>query len=352
MAKAPAALKRSVRNDPHGDTMLVQISPQEGALLQHLGGAGVRNPRTGLLQFYAGGATAAGNNAAHEAVHNSYGGGSSSGNGGSHGGGMSQAQANAIMGMGGAAAAPSAPGPAPTFSRNLSGPTGPRPGTADRWGTTIEQNPDIQQQQTQYNSAANALQNRSFGDFLGDRALDLIPGFHQVTPDWTKPSTYAGGQYHDAWSPLSAVMGAGGAFLGPGGGLVGGELGTGLTTAIGLPDYKFGSGGGWNPSNANPIQSAMGQNPNPSGMPSSQQTAQNQGRQNSAADHLQQLAQLNTGIPGNPAAPVNSGTATAAATGLPGPNYSQMMARMQPITPNYGVQLPGYQYAGRTGATV
>ena len=40
----------------HGDTMIAHISPAEALMLQRAGGVGTRNPRTGLPQFYVGGA--------------------------------------------------------------------------------------------------------------------------------------------------------------------------------------------------------------------------------------------------------------------------------------------------------
>ena len=38
----------------YGDTMVAHINPEEAALLKARGGAGTRNPRTGLLEFYYG----------------------------------------------------------------------------------------------------------------------------------------------------------------------------------------------------------------------------------------------------------------------------------------------------------
>ena len=40
----------------HGDTMIAHISPAEALMLRQAGGVGTRNPRTGLPQFYVGGA--------------------------------------------------------------------------------------------------------------------------------------------------------------------------------------------------------------------------------------------------------------------------------------------------------
>lgn len=161
---------------------------------------------------------------------------------------------------------PASSGPAPTIERSQ-GATGPRPGTGDRWGTTVGQQPDIQAQQTAYNNAADAQQNRGFGGWLGDNALDMIPGFHQVTPQWNQPSTFANGTYHDAWSPVAAALGvAGMAAPAPGIGMAMGKAGIAATKAFGLPDYQFG-GGGWHPDQSNAIEKAYGPATNPYGPP-------------------------------------------------------------------------------------
>lgn len=39
----------------YGDTAVVHVNPQEISLLKMLGGSGTRNPKTGLLEFFAGG---------------------------------------------------------------------------------------------------------------------------------------------------------------------------------------------------------------------------------------------------------------------------------------------------------
>ena len=49
LRKVAGLLQQKGRN---GDTMLAHITPQEAALLEQLGGAGTRNPETGLLEFF------------------------------------------------------------------------------------------------------------------------------------------------------------------------------------------------------------------------------------------------------------------------------------------------------------
>jgi hypothetical protein len=83
-------INQALQNDPHGDTVALQMNPQEAqataAFLKLMGGAGVRNPKTGLLQFYedAGGEGGHGGGAG-QGGHNDLGGGR--GNGGGAGGG-------------------------------------------------------------------------------------------------------------------------------------------------------------------------------------------------------------------------------------------------------------------------
>jgi hypothetical protein len=81
----------------------------------------------------------------------------------------------------------------------------------------------------------------------------------------------------------------------------------------------------------------------PAGMPGSPQGKGNQG-----GSLLQNLASINQGVSGNPGAPVSVGTPQAPAGPTPTPNYAQMMASIQQVTPSYGVSLPGYQYRKAT----
>lgn len=46
-------MRKAQKKGRRGDTLLAHINPEEAALLKSLGGAGTRNPETGLLEFYA-----------------------------------------------------------------------------------------------------------------------------------------------------------------------------------------------------------------------------------------------------------------------------------------------------------
>lgn len=54
-AQRQAAARGLAAQGRHGDSILAHITPAEALLLKAQGGAGTRNPRTGLLQFYVGG---------------------------------------------------------------------------------------------------------------------------------------------------------------------------------------------------------------------------------------------------------------------------------------------------------
>lgn len=96
MKKLSGLLHKALKNDPHGDTVALQMNPQEAkivtGLLTQMGGANVRGKKLGLLQFYHGGiggnnnggGTDGGNNAGGDA--NNPGGGNGADNGPGGGG--------------------------------------------------------------------------------------------------------------------------------------------------------------------------------------------------------------------------------------------------------------------------
>jgi hypothetical protein len=77
----------------YGDTMLAHITPHEAAILKSLGGAGTRNPRTGLLEFWSDssggfGGSEGGDNSDDTNSDDSFGGGGGDGGGNWSGGGL------------------------------------------------------------------------------------------------------------------------------------------------------------------------------------------------------------------------------------------------------------------------
>lgn len=196
-----------------------------------------------------------------------------------------------------------------------------------------------------YNAAArtwnDSAQQRSLGNFVNAVAPG---GFSMEPPDIARPQTFSGSTYHVGWNPGS-LLSLAGAML-PGSGIPLGMLGSSAYTAL----------GGKNPVITGPGSQGMptwdapgtGQQPNPAGAltPGGGQMSDRNGM-----THLQNLAQINQGISGNPSAPQPVNGAQNLAQTPTGPNYANMAASTRQITPNYGIQLPGYQYS-KTGATV
>ena len=79
-----AAVKRGVKRDPKGDTVLAQINPHEAAMLIAAGGSGRVDSR-GIQHFAEGGALGGGANAGNASGGGSGGGGNAGGNQGSGG---------------------------------------------------------------------------------------------------------------------------------------------------------------------------------------------------------------------------------------------------------------------------
>lgn len=90
-----SAAKRVQRAGRKGDTILAHIMPEEADMLQRMGGAGTRNPRTGLLEFYEG------SSGADSHGSNSDGTSGTGGNEGGYGGGPDTSGGSAPAGQGG-----------------------------------------------------------------------------------------------------------------------------------------------------------------------------------------------------------------------------------------------------------
>lgn len=336
-----------------GDTDIVHVNPKEIGLLKKMGGAGTRNPKTGLLEFTLNdrqdSATRAGGMGGGHG--GSGGGGRSGGGGGGGSGGMSGADMDRMI-LGTGPMAPSAPG-GPTISRGNPS-RGPRPNTGDRWGTNAPENPmdpDVAKAHQDYNNAADAYSNSGFADWMRRRAVNLIPGFSQAAPNWEIPSTYYGGTYHDTWSPFAAAASIAGGFAVPGGGIPADLAAQGASDLLHGPQYTFGGGGGWGPTTS---ESTPGVGPDgltdkerggPYGGSSNSASSGGglggtNGGGNSSGGHLTNLAQVNQPVSGNSSAPVAVGTPTPTTQ----PNYQQILASLQQITPGYSVNLPGYKY--------
>jgi hypothetical protein len=210
-------------------------------------------------------------------------------------------------------------------------------------GITVAVGPELQKKNAQraatYNAAANewnqGAKQRSFANFL-NAASPM--GFSMEPPDINRPSTFSGGKYHLGWNPGSLLGMATGAFL-PGSGFVTGPLGQMAYTAMGGKNLILGGEGDMGMQ----TWDAPGSRPNPTG-PMTPGGGQLAGKAEGGA-LLSELARINSGISGNPGAPQAISPTSAAPT--PQPNYQNMLASIQQITPGYGVSLPGYRYRGR-----
>jgi hypothetical protein len=342
--------------DGRRDSVLALLNPMEARLLLQRGGIGSALPGThGMVhQFRVGGSMGAGadggdsnDRTGQDAADHAGGGGGTHG-----GGGLTRDQIDAMVTGRPIAQGPST-GPAPTIQRS-DGITGPRPGTGDRWGTTIGQKPAIQAAQDAYNAAADALANRSFGQWAGDTALDMVPGFHVIAPNWQHPETYQDGTYHTGWSPLAAAAGlAASAAPAPMTGTLVSRAAIAATNALGLPDYNFGSGT-WHNTAVSPINAAMGptspsqdqQGSSPSGS-----SAGRNGKGSGSADNAN-LVQNNAGRLLPPIAGQGIATPPASGSTLP-PTVAPVLMPKQlqpggyqavPGPTPYGWMLPAWRY--------
>jgi hypothetical protein len=137
----------------------------------------------------------------------------------------------------------------------------------------------------------------------------------------------------------------------PGLGMVTGAIGNKLYEAAGLPNVMLGGPGKGGMQNWEGNQQYTGGMPPgaaaPGGQPSQGGSLLNGGFSSTGngggLKQLQNLAQINANVSGNPAAPESVGPATPT-----GPNYNQIMASIRQVTPDYSVSLPGYQYGKAT----
>jgi hypothetical protein len=191
-----------------------------------------------------------------------------------------------------------------------------------------------------YNAAKTEYQNRSFGK----RLLDTLSPLKSIDPQINQPSSYAAGQYHHGFNPGEVAGGLLGSIF-PGGGAVLGKIGGFGWEQSGMHDAVVtGPGSGFSTSfpDGGPGYNSSTGFAGPGGNPAAPQGKGSQ----SGGSLLQNLAQINQPVSGNPGAPQAVGPTPSAPT--PQPNYQQIMASLQQITPGYGVQLPGYQYRKAT----
>lgn len=233
-------MMRAVRRDPHGDTVLAQISPQEAAMLAARGGAALPNPRMPeVTQFYSDSAnehsraTTGGNMADH----------SRPGGAGTQGGGYNgQGRPNTI-------AAPVSGGSMPMVGTGLRGPLGP---TGDA-GFTNQTGPaglPTGQSDPSHGGGVGSNFEGAHADYANRDFMTRLAGwltpFGEDQPNINQPKTFEHGLAHWSVNPAAlAGMVAGGVTGIP---LVGTVAG-GLYHAAGLPNIRIGDASPGTPGN-------------------------------------------------------------------------------------------------------
>jgi len=176
-------LKQTLQNDPHGDTTALQMNPQEASLvsqiLKQLGGAGVQNPKTGLLQYYPRGAEPGGGGDVNGPAGRS---GDGIGGGGRGNGSFGGSSAGGMGGQfGGVSSNPGA-------NNAISGHIGPN-GIGDRSGDNPGQNAaNLTSRFDSFHTQQNSLLGRLLAH-IGIGALDpsttnAVDPNTQTTADW------------------------------------------------------------------------------------------------------------------------------------------------------------------------
>lgn len=263
-----AKLKRVVKNDPHGDTKLLQVNPREASvvvpLLRQMGGADVVNPKIGVRQFYDSGkgpSGDAGGGGSASGSGNAGTGGGIGGNGGGNGGGGGNDNRNRDrLGADPSANSPahysggplaSRGGPAMgttiggMFNKNPFGLNSPTAKALQRQGLSPEKVQAALNAQKGYVDASKAYADRGFFDRLGDFLKGVIPGMRpSVKPNLAQPNTYANGMFHDQLNPAGVVGGLLGTATGYlGAGTFGDMALGGAYNAVGGGNYSFGGAG-------------------------------------------------------------------------------------------------------------
>jgi hypothetical protein len=196
-----------------GDTVLAHIDPREARLLRALGGAGTRNPKTGLPEFHGGGMGGA---ADQDINDHDFSGGADRGTG----------LRGPTDGTGQLASHTGATGPAGGVNGSAVG---------AHWGGVG----------SDYESAFSQRRNLSPEDSILNALGHVIPGLHYASePVPGYGPSYAGGTWHTGWSPAEAIGSIAGMASGvPGLGTVGGFAGDQLAQAMGWHDVMLGGPG-------------------------------------------------------------------------------------------------------------
>lgn len=201
-----AQLRKAAKKGRGGDTMLAHINEDEARMLRMMGGAGTRNPHTGLLEFRGGpGSTKAG--------EHTYG-GERPGGKGSAGGGDRPTITRGV------APAPLGPNERayPGYTHTKQSSTGGQL-SFENGRLVVSPTRKELEQQNDIIGAWDDWNGRSFWD----KGLDMIAGplYDEQMPDLDDPRTYWGGKYHTSTNPLASAAMIAGALVGvPGAGIM------------------------------------------------------------------------------------------------------------------------------------
>lgn len=336
--KTRAGLLNAAANDPHGDHNIIMANDQEVGLLKRLGGAGVRNPQTGFLQFYPAGAMGGGSDPGGDRNGPMGRGGEGMGHGDpGRGGGRSN---DAGFSNGHAYGAGTTVGGMP--NPNPYGANSPTGKALAAQGANVNA---ALQSQHDYVNASQAFANRSFGDKLIGALAGMIPGLGTQKPTLGQPNSYVGGTYHNTLNPAGLAGGALGIASGiPGLGTLGEQAFGRTYNALGGNNYSFGGPG---------VDPQTGQS---TGSSWSGGNTLGFGGQNSPSN----VSHVGQGAAGNPIAnainqnQIGQQAALAASTGQSGsvggvPGGIGLLGMQQApqsgmVAPGYGYSLPGYGY--------
>ena len=211
---APADLGALGRD---GDTMVAHINPEEARMLKEAGGAGTINPRTGLPEFRPSGSWGKDSPTSGGRV------GGKLGNTGS----KSDGSRGGTVGLGSNEATRAAAfGKSAYDDIKIADPKTDRILNPNKYGglvfgkdgaTLSTGNDDLA-----YNDAIDKWNKR---DFFDRAANFLAPfGLTSIKPNYNRPATFAGGNFHTGINPAGALVGLGAGMLVPGLGVVAGPL--------------------------------------------------------------------------------------------------------------------------------
>jgi hypothetical protein len=202
--KAAAGLRANLRQASKmgrgGDTMLAHINPQEAQMLKAAGGAGTINPATGLPEFRPSGSWGKDAPASGGRVGGQLG-NTGAGKNGSRGG---------TVGLGSTPQTKAAAFGKSIYSDiKIANPESGRILNPSDYGGIVTQSGDNKystgNDDHAYNAAIDNWNQRDFGDRLLNFFAPL--GLTSVKPEYSRPATYSGGDFHTGVNPAAAGAG-------------------------------------------------------------------------------------------------------------------------------------------------